>query len=63
MVSLGMINPAALKITEGSVTFNGRTMNVGETILQISDDANFKNLDNWKSAWTVAEENKKKVVE
>lgn len=55
LVELGMVSPAALKITESGVTFNGRTMNVGETIYEISQDAQYKSMDEWRSAWLKAE--------
>lgn len=51
MISLKMISPAALKVTERGVTFNGRTMNVGETIYEITDNASYKSMDEWRTAW------------
>lgn len=51
MVKLHMISPAALKVTKRGVTFNDRTMNVGETVYEIPNVANFTNLDEWRSAW------------
>lgn len=56
MVSLKMISPAALKVTKRGVTFNDRTMNVGETVYEITNVANFTNLEDWRSAWLKAEE-------
>lgn len=51
MVQLNMISPAALKVTQNGVTFNGRQMNVGETIYSIVDEANYRTMDEWRSAW------------
>lgn len=55
MVQLKMISPAALKITERNVTFNGRTMNVGERITEITSNSQFKTMDEWQSVWINAE--------
>lgn len=55
MVQLEMISPAALKVSKMGVTFNGRTMNAGETIYEISQDAQYKSMDEWRSAWLKAE--------
>lgn len=56
MVSLKMISPAALKVTKRGVTFNDRTMNVGETVYEITNVANFTTLDDWRSAWLKGDE-------
>jgi len=55
MVSLKMVSPAALKITKRGVTFNDRSMNVGETIYEITDLANYTNLEEWRTAWLKSE--------
>lgn len=59
MLDLNMVSPAALQVTPRGVTFNGRSMNVGEVIYEITDPVNFKNIDLWRSAW-VKEEAKRK---
>ena len=51
MMQLGMVSPAALRVTERGVTFNDRTMNVGETIFEITKNANYTSMDEWRSAW------------
>lgn len=55
MVQLEMISPAALKISKMGVTFNGRTMNAGEAIYEITQDTQYKSMDEWRSAWLKAE--------
>lgn len=55
MVQLEMISPAALKVSKMGVTFNGRTMNAGESIYEITQDAQYKSMDEWRSAWLKAE--------
>ncbi|ALN21960.1 MULTISPECIES: type IV secretory system conjugative DNA transfer family protein [Ectopseudomonas] len=47
-----MISPAALKVVANRVTFNGRTMNVGEVIYSIKDIANYKQSGDWRPVWT-----------
>lgn len=47
-----MINPAALRVEANQVTFNGRTMNVGENIFTIQSDASYTAAKSWKPVWT-----------
>ncbi|WP_326430291.1 type IV secretory system conjugative DNA transfer family protein (plasmid) [Stutzerimonas frequens] len=47
-----MVSPAALKIVSNRVTFNGRTMNVGEVIYNIGSAANYTASDTWRPVWT-----------
>lgn len=47
-----VISPAALHIEANKVTFNGRTMNVGEVIYSIKQEANYTNSDSWRPVWT-----------
>lgn len=47
-----MFTPAALQVVANKVTFNGRTMNVGEIIYSISSDANYTNSGSWRPVWT-----------
>lgn len=47
-----MVSPAALRIQENKVTFNGRTMNVGEIIYSISSDAQYKTATGWEPIWS-----------
>lgn len=47
-----MISPAALSVVNNSVTFNGRTMNVGETIYAIGQQTNYTAAKDWKPVWT-----------
>lgn len=47
-----MISPAALKVVANKVTFNGRTMNVGEVIYNIGGQANYKQSSEWRPVWT-----------
>lgn len=56
MVQLKMISPAALKVTDRTVTFNGRTMNVGERITEIESDSQYRTMDEWQSVWIKAED-------
>lgn len=44
--------PAALKVVENKITFNGRTMNVGEVIYSIEAPANYTQASEWKPVWT-----------
>lgn len=52
LVDNGAISPAALKVVNNQVTFNGRSMNVGEVIYTISGSANYKQASEWKPIWT-----------
>lgn len=47
-----MISPAALQVVANKVTFNGRTMNVGEIIYSVGNHANYLQADSWKPVWT-----------
>jgi defect-in-organelle-trafficking protein DotC len=51
MKALDMIKPAAIKLSENGVTFNGRTMNVGETVLEVTDPVIYTRMERWRSAW------------
>ncbi len=54
--SLNMIGDATLQQTAAGVTFNGRAMNVGEVIYQITDQAQYQTLSGWRSAWSIPSE-------
>ncbi|KKN85128.1 hypothetical protein LCGC14_0282970 [marine sediment metagenome] len=47
-----MISPAALRVESNRVTFNGRTMNIGETIYMVGGDAQYNTAADWKPVWT-----------
>lgn len=47
-----VFTPAALKVVSNRVTFNGRTMNVGEVIINIDNQANYTASDTWRPVWT-----------
>ena len=47
-----MIEPAALQVVSNNVTFNGRTLNVGEVIYAVGAPANYTAPENWKPVWT-----------
>lgn len=47
-----MISPAALQVVSNRVTFNGRTMNVGEIIYTINNPSNYTSSDTWRPVWT-----------
>lgn len=48
----GVFSPAAIRVVANRVTFNGRTMNVGEVIYSIDHPANYTNAKGWKPIWT-----------
>ena len=50
--SKNVFTPASLQVVANKVTFNGRTMNVGEVIYSIRGQANFKNAQEWRPVWT-----------
>lgn len=47
-----MVSPAALQVVSNRVTFNGRTMNVGEMIFTINNPSNYTASKNWRPVWT-----------
>lgn len=47
-----MFDPAALRVVSNKVTFNGRTMNVGETIYTIQKPAAYTSATDWRPVWT-----------
>lgn len=47
-----MVSPAALQVVSNRVTFNGRTMNVGEVIYTIKEPGNYTPADGWRPVWT-----------
>ncbi|RTU13307.1 hypothetical protein DY969_26005 [Pseudomonas aeruginosa] len=47
-----LMSPAALKVESNQVTFNGRTMNVGEIIYTIGNDTNFTPSSSWRPVWS-----------
>lgn len=47
-----VFTPAALRVVSNKVTFNGRTMNIGETIYAIDDQANYTNSRDWRPTWS-----------
>lgn len=47
-----VISPAALRIDSTRVTFNGRTMNVGETLYSVGQPVEFRGSQEWKPIWT-----------
>lgn len=47
-----MISPAALQVVANRVTFNGRTMNIGETIYSIGNAAAYQQSSGWSPVWT-----------
>ena len=47
-----MFTPADLKVVNSQVTFQGRTMNVGEQIIGIGQLGNFTNSQTWAPIWT-----------
>lgn len=50
--SRAMFSPADLKVVNSQVTFQGRTMNVGEQIIGIGQLGNFTNSQTWAPIWT-----------
>ncbi|MBA1280245.1 type IV secretory system conjugative DNA transfer family protein [Stutzerimonas stutzeri] len=50
--SKNMISPAALQTVANRVTFNGRTMNVGEIIYTINTPGNYTASESWRPVWT-----------
>lgn len=50
--SKNMFSPAALQAVANRVTFNGRTMNVGEVIYTIGKPGNYTSSDSWRPVWT-----------
>lgn len=50
--SKGMLKAASLQIVNNRITFNGRTMNVGEVIYDIQAPANYTNASKWEPVWT-----------
>lgn len=53
MRALDMISPSSLEVTHNGVTFNGRTMNVGEVIYTLTDPAMYTRMQDWRTAWEV----------
>lgn len=51
LVATGYIKPAALEVTEMGVTYNGRTMNVGESFYEIKTDAQYQPVTEWRGVW------------
>lgn len=47
-----MIKPSLLKVERNKVTYNGRTMNIGEVIYSVESDANYTSGDTWRPVWT-----------
>lgn len=47
-----VISPAALQIQENKITFNGRSMNIGEVIYNVSNPSEFKASEGWEPVWT-----------
>lgn len=47
-----MISPAALQVVANKVTFNGRTMNVGEVIYSVGNHAQYRQSNSWLPVWT-----------
>lgn len=47
-----MIKPSLLKVERNSVTYNGRTMNIGEVIYSVKSRANYTSGENWKPIWS-----------
>lgn len=50
--SRGMFSPADLKVVSSKITFQGRTMNVGEQIIGIGQRGNFTQSQTWAPIWT-----------
>lgn len=50
--SRGMFRPADLTVVNSKVTFQGRTMNVGEQIIGIGQLGNFTQSQTWSPIWT-----------
>lgn len=48
----GMFTPADLKVVNSQVTFQGRTMNVGEQIITVRNQGNFTQMQTWAPVWT-----------
>ena len=57
MKSLGMIAPVTLDVKTHGLTFNGRTMNVGEVVYRITDPASYQSIDKWRTAWKATSPN------
>lgn len=47
-----MIKPSLLKVERNKVTYNGRTMNIGEVIYSVEQNANYTSGDTWRPVWT-----------
>lgn len=47
-----MIQPSSLRVERNNITYNGRTMDIGEVIYSVESKANYISGDNWKPVWT-----------
>lgn len=47
-----MIKPSSLKVERNKVTFNGRTMNIGEVIYSVDSKSNYTSGDTWRPVWS-----------
>jgi len=47
-----IIAPASLQVQANRVTFNGRTMNIGETLYSVGQDAEYNSSAKWLPVWT-----------
>ncbi len=51
LVAKNMISQPSILVQKNGITFNGRTMNVGEVVYQINGEAGYLEESNWRSAW------------
>lgn len=51
MLAMGYIEPASVQVTDVGVTFNGRTLNVGESFVQIKTEARYRPVGDWRAVW------------
>ena len=51
LVAKNMISQPSILVQKNGITFNGRTMNVGEVVYQMSGEAGYLEESNWRSAW------------
>lgn len=47
-----MIEPSQLKVERNKVTYNGRTINIGEVIYSVKSKANYTSGDKWQPVWS-----------
>lgn len=51
LVAKNMISKPSILVQKNGITFNGRTMNVGEIVYEMSEEAQYLEHSNWRSVW------------